>query len=62
MAGIAIFDSGIGGTTVLDRVRERAPWADLIYVADHAFGPYGERSLEEVRTRTALIARYLESA
>jgi glutamate racemase len=43
-------------------VRERAPWADLIYVADHAFGPYGERSLEEVRARTELLARYLESA
>ncbi len=62
MASIAVFDSGIGGTTVLDRVRERAPWADLIYVADHAFGAYGERTLEEVRVRTELLARYLESA
>ena len=62
MAAIAVFDSGIGGTTVLDRIRERAPWADLIYVADHAFGPYGERSLEEVRARTELLARYLVSA
>ncbi len=62
MAAIAIFDSGIGGTTVLDRVRERAPWSDLVYVADHAFGPYGERSLEDVRARTELLARYLESA
>jgi glutamate racemase len=62
MANIAIFDSGIGGTTVLDSVRERAPWADLIYVADHAFGPYGEHSLEDVRARTELLARYLGSA
>lgn len=62
MATIAIFDSGIGGTTVLDRVRERAPWADFIYVADHAFGPYGERTLDEVRARTELLATYLESA
>ena len=62
MARIAVFDSGIGGTSVLDRIRERAPWADLIYVADHAFGLYGERSLDEVRTRTELLARYLESA
>ncbi|MCL1600751.1 MAG: glutamate racemase, partial [Actinomycetia bacterium] len=62
MAAIAVFDSGIGGTTVLDRIRERAPWADLIYVADHVFGPYGERSLEEVRARTELLARYLVSA
>jgi glutamate racemase len=62
VADIAIFDSGIGGTTVLDRIRERAPWADLIYVADHAFGPYGERSLDAVRARTELLARYLQSA
>lgn len=62
MAAIAIFDSGIGGTTVHDAVRERAPWADIIYVADHAFGPYGERSLEEVRSRTEVLARYLASA
>lgn len=62
MAQIAVFDSGIGGTTVLDRVRERAPWADLVYVADHAFGPYGERTLDEVRSRTELLARYLVSA
>ncbi len=54
MASIAIFDSGIGGTTVHDAVRERAPWADLIYVADHAFGPYGERSLDEVWARPQL--------
>ncbi|MDK1018495.1 MAG: glutamate racemase [Actinomycetota bacterium] len=62
MAQIAVFDSGIGGTTILDRVRERAPWADLIYVADHVFGPYGERTLGEVRERTELLARYLASA
>jgi glutamate racemase len=62
MADIAILDSGIGGTTVLDHIRERAPWANLIYVADHAFGPYGEHSLEDVRTRTEILARYLASA
>jgi glutamate racemase len=62
MARIAIFDSGIGGTTVLDNVRARAPWADLVYVADHAFGPYGERTLEEVRARTELLAQYLATA
>lgn len=62
MAQIAIFDSGIGGTNILDRVRERAPWSDLIYVADHAFGPYGERTLDEVRLRTEILARYLVSA
>jgi glutamate racemase len=61
-ARIAVFDSGIGGTSVLDAVRERAPWADIVYVADHAFGPYGERTLDEVRNRTELLARYLDTA
>ncbi len=59
---IAVFDSGIGGTGVLGAIRERAPWADLVYVADHAFGPYGERTLDEVRTRTEVLARYLTTA
>jgi glutamate racemase len=62
MSQIAIFDSGIGGTGVLHEVRRRAPLADIVYLADHAFGAYGERSLEAVRKRTALIARYLHSA
>lgn len=59
---IAVLDSGIGGTGVLNAIRERAPWADLVYIADHAFGPYGERSLDEVRGRTELLSRYLISA
>jgi glutamate racemase len=59
---IAVFDSGVGGTGVLEAIRERAPWADLVYVADKAFGPYGERTLDEVRERTELLARYLVSA
>ena len=61
-ARIAVFDSGIGGTSVLDAVRKRAPWADIVYVADYAFGPYGERTLDEVRNRTELLARYLDTA
>jgi glutamate racemase len=62
MTRIAVFDSGIGGTGVLAKIRERAPWADIVYLADHAFGPYGERTLEEVRNRTELVARFLRSA
>ncbi len=62
MTRVAVFDSGIGGIGVLEHLRERAPWADLLYLADHAFGPYGERTLEEVRERTTLIARFLRSA
>lgn len=61
-ARIAVFDSGIGGTSVLAAIRDRAPWADIVYVADHAFGPYGERTLDEVRDRTEVLSRYLDTA
>ncbi|MEN8238401.1 MAG: glutamate racemase [Actinomycetota bacterium] len=61
-ARIAVFDSGIGGTSILEAIRGRAPWADIVYVADHAYGPYGERTLTEVRDRTETLARYLDTA
>lgn len=59
---IAVFDSGVGGIGVLAALRDRAPLVDVVYVADHAFGPYGEHELGEVRSRTELIARYLRTA
>jgi len=62
MGRIAVVDSGIGGIGVLTHIRNRAPWADIVYLADHAYGPYGERSLEEVRTRMALISEFLRTA
>lgn len=40
---IGLFDSGLGGLTVLARVRERMPLADLIFFADQANVPYGDR-------------------
>lgn len=58
-ARIAVVDSGIGGTGVLTEIRQIAPDADLVYVADHGFGAYGERTLDEVRARTEALARYL---
>jgi glutamate racemase len=61
MSSIAVIDSGIGGTSVLDEIRKLAPQSDLIYLADHGYGPYGERTLSEVRARTELLATYLAS-
>ena len=40
---IGLFDSGLGGLTVLARVRERMPSADLVFFADQAHVPYGDR-------------------
>lgn len=53
---IGVFDSGIGGLSVLLRIRERLPAADLLYLADQARAPYGHRSLDEVRGYAVEIA------
>lgn len=47
-APIGIFDSGIGGLTVLRRVRERLPRESLVYLGDTARVPYGSKSAETV--------------
>ncbi|HVA38292.1 MAG TPA: glutamate racemase [Candidatus Dormibacteraeota bacterium] len=45
---IAIFDSGLGGLSVLRRVREAIPRQDVVYLGDQLRAPYGERTLEEI--------------
>lgn len=45
---IGLFDSGLGGLTVLRRVRERLPDVDLLYFADQAHVPYGGRSADDL--------------
>ncbi len=56
---IGIFDSGIGGLTVLRAIRQLMPDEPLFYLADQAHVPYGARSLEEVRSFSEAITRYL---
>jgi glutamate racemase len=56
---IGIFDSGIGGLSVLRHMRGRLPQEDLLYLADQAHVPYGPRPLEQVRAFTEEIARFL---
>src|SRR5712672_1962729 len=46
---IGIFDSGVGGLTVLKEIRERLPLEPTIYVADLLHFPYGPRYQDEVR-------------
>jgi glutamate racemase len=48
-APIGVFDSGVGGLTVLRELRARLPQEDFLYVADQAHAPYGPRELEQVR-------------
>jgi glutamate racemase len=59
---LGIFDSGVGGLSVAAEVRRALPAEDLVYVADAAYCPYGDRPAAEVRARTLAIGRSLESA
>lgn len=45
---IGLFDSGLGGLTVIRRVRERLPDVDLLYFADQAHVPYGGRTPDDL--------------
>ena len=45
---IGVFDSGYGGLTILDKIREVLPEYDYIYLGDNARAPYGTRSVEVV--------------
>ncbi len=56
---IGIFDSGIGGLTVLRAIHQLMPDEPLLYLADQEHVPYGLRSLEEVRHFSEVITSYL---
>ncbi len=58
-ARIGVFDSGVGGLTVLAALRRRLPAAQLLYVADSAHAPYGERSADYVLARSRALTRFL---
>lgn len=56
---IGLFDSGVGGLSVLRAVRKLLPSHDMIYLADSAYCPYGPLPLAEVRARSLACARWL---
>lgn len=56
---IGVFDSGVGGLSVLVEMRRQLPEADLLYLADQARAPYGIRTLEEVAAMTVEASQWL---
>ncbi len=58
-APIGIFDSGVGGLSVLRAIRALLPCQPLIYLADQAHVPYGSRTNAEVRSYSERITRFL---
>jgi glutamate racemase len=58
---IGVFDSGMGGLTVLHECLVTLPHEDFVYLGDGARLPYGPRPLAEIRRFAREIARYLEA-
>jgi glutamate racemase len=59
---IGIFDSGVGGVSVLREIRRALPAEDLIYLADSAYTPYGDRPAALITDRSIAVVTLLERA
>jgi glutamate racemase len=57
---IGVFDSGVGGLTVLHELLVTLPHEDVVYLGDNARLPYGTRPLDEIRRFALEVGRYLE--
>jgi glutamate racemase len=56
---VGVFDSGLGGLTVVRALQEHIAGLQIVYVADTANAPYGEKTHEQIRTFSNTITRYL---
>ena len=58
---IGVFDSGVGGLSVLREIRRELPNEDLLYVADSAHAPYGNKLDYQIEVRAIAIVEFLVS-
>ena len=58
---IGVFDSGIGGLTVLEKLKEVIPDEDYIFYADSKNNPYGEKTEEELYDITSNVFVFLKN-
>ena len=58
-APIGVFDSGMGGLTVLQAIRKALPQEHLLYIADSGHAPYGDKSQEYIQQRALMLTRFL---
>lgn len=56
---IGVFDSGLGGLSVLNEIRRLLPHEDLFYVADSFHAPYGDKSMAFIEARSVAITEFL---
>lgn len=59
MASIGVFDSGVGGLSILDEALQQLPNYDYVYFADSANAPYGNKSAQWIAARSLQICNYL---
>lgn len=59
---IGVFDSGLGGLTVLRELRRQLPEVPLHYIADTAHAPYGQRSPAFIQARSLALAVHLQAS
>ncbi|WP_458723143.1 glutamate racemase [Pseudomonas brenneri] len=57
-APIGVFDSGVGGLSVLDEIHRLLPHESLLYVADCGHIPYGEKTPAFIRERSRMVAEF----
>ena len=58
---VGVFDSGVGGLSILQALRSELPHEDFVYIADSGHAPYGERDDSYVIARSRAITRHLRS-
>lgn len=56
---VGVFDSGIGGLSILKALRQELPGEDFVYIADNGHAPYGERTPNYVIERSRAITAHL---
>ena len=61
MALIGVFDSGVGGLSILDEALRQLPQHDYIYLADSANAPYGEKSSNWIAARSLSLCKHLST-
>jgi glutamate racemase len=59
LALIGVFDSGVGGLSILDEALRQLPQHNYMYLADSANAPYGEKSSDWIAARSLILCKYL---
>jgi glutamate racemase len=59
IAPIGVFDSGLGGLSVVEAIHRRLPQEAVVYIADSRYAPYGEKTDQFIRDRSLALAEWL---